>query len=129
MAHRSVLRANFVCIIQCVPSQEGYIYIYIYVYVQCTQTEGLGAQSMLLDSTEREPLAFLYCEADKLLDALPILLLCGAAAVVLTWLTQRSLSLPHLLVHPCQPQPGEGQTDHTACCVRKRRGSGSICDC
>ncbi len=49
---------------------------------------------------QRSPLAFLYCEADEFLDALPILLFSGAAAVVLTWLTQGSLRLSHLLVHP-----------------------------
>lgn len=61
---------------------------------------------MLRSGTQRRPLALLYCQADKLLDALPILLLSGAAAVVLTWLTQRRLGFSHLLVHPRQTQPG-----------------------
>ena len=52
-------------------------------------------------------LAFLYGDADELLNALPILLFCGAAAVVLAWLTQghRTLRLTHLLVHLGQSQP------------------------
>ena len=51
-------------------------------------------------------LALGYGDADKLLYALPILLLSGAAAGVLTWLAQRRLGLAHLLVHPRQTQPG-----------------------
>lgn len=51
-------------------------------------------------------------ETDKLLNAFPILLLCGAAGGVLTWLSQRSLRLLHLLVHPGQTQP-DGQSRQT----------------
>lgn len=58
---------------------------------------------------EKWPLALLYREADKLLDALPVLLLGGAAAVVLTWLTHGRLGFPHLLVHSRQTQPGGGE--------------------
>lgn len=61
---------------------------------------------------EKWPLALLYREADKLLDALPVLLLGGAAAVVLTWLTHGRLGFPHLLVHSRQTQPGGGGRRH-----------------
>lgn len=44
-------------------------------------------------------------ETDELLNAFLILLLSGAARRVLTWLSKRSLGLPHLLVHPGQTQP------------------------
>lgn len=50
-------------------------------------------------------LALGYIETDKLLNASLILLLSGAAGRVLTWLSKRSLRLPHLLIHPRQTQP------------------------
>ena len=50
-------------------------------------------------------LALGYVETDELLNASLILLLSGAAGRVLTWLSKRSLRLPHLLVHPRQTQP------------------------
>ncbi len=52
-------------------------------------------------------LALGYVETDKLLNAFLVLLLSGAAGWVLTWLSERSLWLPHLLVHPGQTQPEE----------------------
>ena len=50
-------------------------------------------------------LALCYVETDKLLDAFLILLLSGAADWILTWLSEGTLRLPHLLVHPGQTQP------------------------
>lgn len=50
-------------------------------------------------------LALGYIETDKLLNAFLILLLSGAAGWVLTWLSEGSLRLPHLLIHPGQTQP------------------------
>lgn len=48
-------------------------------------------------------LALVYGKADKLLNALPVLLLGGAAAGVLTWLAEGSVRFTHFLVHPSQP--------------------------
>lgn len=64
-------------------------------------------EQKLSSRLQKGPLELLYCEADKLLDALPVLLLSGAAAVVLTWLTHGRLWFPHLLVHSRQTQPGD----------------------
>lgn len=51
------------------------------------------------------PLALVYGKADKLLNALLVLLLSGAAAGVLTWMSEGAVRLAHFLVHPSQPQP------------------------
>lgn len=56
-------------------------------------------------------LALCYVETDKLLNAFLILLLGGTADWVLTWLSERSLWLPHLLVHPGQTQPAGPKKD------------------
>lgn len=56
-----------------------------------------------------ESLALSYVDADELLYAFLVLLFCGAAAGVLTWLTKRTLGFSHLLVHPRQTEPTETQ--------------------
>lgn len=79
--------------------------MFFVLFLVVESNSGLQRAATLLFRLSQR-LSFVQLQANKLLHALPVLHLCGAVGVILTWLAVRPLRLPHLLVHLGQSQSG-----------------------